>query len=201
MNVRNGVGLLTGPILAGVIGDVPLQGALLVAAGLAAVAVPVPPVLARPAPFAGPVVDGGPAAGALTTAAHLAALCGSLTAGIVYRMGIGALIVLATGLAIGGTAVAAFTTGPLWLAAAFLFVSGIGAGLLQTLGPTLATESAGLEERGRSLAAVGTCRAASLLLVPRGIGALVLVLPSAALAAAAVVVGLPTVLVPPGPRA
>jgi MFS family permease len=246
MNVMNGVGLLIGPILAGVIGDVSLQGALLVAAGIAAVAIPVSLVLARHAPFARLVVDGDPTrpvwlrpgvtaagwmgvsagawrgilnsympvlltaaghsipvVGALTTVANLAALCGSSIAGIVYRMGIRALIVFATGLAIGGIAVVTFTTGSLWLAAVYLFVSGIGAGLLQTLGPTLATESVGLEDRGRSLAAVGTYRAASLLLVPMGIGALVLVLPSAALATAvvAVVVGLPTVLVRPGLRA
>ena len=246
MNVMNGVGLLIGPILAGVIGDVSLQGALLVAAGIAAVAIPVSLVLARHAPFARPIVDGDPTrpvwlmpgvtaagwmgvsagawrgilnsympvlltaaghsipvVGALTTVANLAALCGSSIAGIVYRMGIRALIVLATGLAIGGIAVVTFTMDSLWLAAVFLFVSGIGAGLLQTLGPTLATESVGQEDRGRSLAAVGTYRAASLLLVPMGIGALVLVLPSAALATAvvAVVVGLPTVFVRPGPLA
>lgn len=245
-SVMNGVGLLIGPMLAGVIGGVSLQGALLVAAGIAAVAIPVSLALARYAPFARPVVEDSPPrpvwrrpgvtaagwmgvsagawrgilnsympvlltaaghsiplAGALTTVANLAALCGSSIAGLVYRMGMKALIVLATGLAIGGLVVVTCTLDSLWLAAVFLFVSGVGAGLLQTLGPTLATESVGPEDRGRSIAAAGTYRAASLLLVPMSIGALVLVLPSAALATAvvAVAVGLPTVFVRPGPRA
>jgi hypothetical protein len=52
-----------------------------------------------------------------------------------------------------------------------------------------------LEERGRSIASIGTFRAISLLVTPMGIGALIFVVPSAAIATAlvAVAVGIPAV--------
>jgi hypothetical protein len=88
------------------------------------------------------------------------------------------------------------------LAGAFLFISGVGAGILQTLGPALATEAVGLEERGRAIASVGTFRAISLLVTPMGIGALIFLVPSAAVATAivAVAVGIPAMATRGGTR-
>ncbi|KQZ11761.1 MFS transporter [Microbacterium sp. MEC084] len=138
--------------------------------------------------------------GILGTVANLAALIGSSVAHQVRRLGVRRSAVTATMITVVSLVMLTFVTQSIWLAATFLFLSGIGAGLLQTFQPTLAAEAVGPEDQGRSIAAAGTYRAAALLLAPMGIGALVLILPSAGLATAviAVLVGLPSVLVRPG---
>lgn len=137
-----------------------------------------------------------PMAGAMTTLANLAALGGATVARVIKRMGVRASTVLATALLIVGTALFALLVDDLWISGLFLALSGLGGGILQTLGPALAAEAVTPEERGRSIASVGTYRAISLLVTPMGIGALVLVLPTAGLATAvvAVLVGLPGLL-------
>jgi MFS family permease len=237
MNVTNGIGLLVGPLLAGIIGASSLSLALFIAAGIAGSAVLSCAFLIRYEPFAKPrtvpaertvpvwlrpgVTTAGwmgatagawrgilnsylpvlltaaghsiPVAGAMMTLANLAALAGSAVAGPVRRAGVRVSAALGTVLAVAGIASMAFLTPHLVLAGVFLFISGVGAGILQTLGPALATEAVGLEERGRAIASIGTYRAVSLLVTPMGIGALIFIGPSAALATAivAVAVGIP----------
>ncbi|MEW1980231.1 MFS transporter [Citricoccus sp. NPDC079358] len=237
MNVTNGVGLLVGPFLAGIIGASSLTLALFIAAGITGPAVLSCAFLIRYDPFAKPRTDSVertvpvwrrtgvmtagwmgstagawrgilnsylpvllteaghsiPVAGAMMALANLAALVGSAVATPVRRVGVRLSAVLGSALAVGGVASMAFLTPYLVPASAFLFISGVGAGILQTLGPALATEAVGPEERGRAIASIGTFRAISLLVTPMGIGALVFVLPSAALATAivAVAVGIP----------
>lgn len=239
MNVTNGIGLLLGPLLAGIIGASSLTLALFIAAGIAGSAVLSCAFLIRYEPFVKPptvpaertvpvwrrpdvttagwmgatagawrgilnsylpilLTEAGhsiPVAGAMMTLANLAALAGSAVAGPVRRTGVRASAALGTVLAVAGVASMAFLTPHLVLAGAFLFISGVGAGILQTLGPALATEAVGLEERGRAIASIGTFRAVSLLVTPMGIGALIFVVPSAVLATAvvAVAVGIPAI--------
>jgi MFS family permease len=71
-------------------------------------------------------------------------------------------------------------------------ISGLGMGLLQTVGPALAAESVEENERGDAMAAVGLYRAGARFVAPFGVGALVLVMPlSHALVAAGALLALP----------
>lgn len=75
-----------------------------------------------------------------------------------------------------------------------LAVSGIGAGMLQTLGPTAAAGAVGREQRGDAVAIAGSFRAAALFAAPVGTaGLLDLVALPPALAVAGVLLALPTV--------
>lgn len=234
MNITNGVGLLIGPLIAGLVGAWSLTAALWIAAAISGVAVfagaflipyepftkprPEPGITTRPVWQRPGVVTAGwmgataggwrgilnsylaviiteaghsiPVAGAMMTLANLAALVGSSLATRLRRLGIGTSTLLGTVLAAGGTAAMALLVPHLAIACVFLVLSGFGGGILQTLGPALAAESVGSEERGRSIASVGTFRAISLLVTPMGIGALVFVLPSPAIATAIVAVAL-----------
>lgn len=237
MNVTNGVGLLVGPLLAGIIGASSLTLALFIAAGITGPALLSCAFIIRYEPFAKPRTDpvvktvpvwrrpgvttagwmgatagawrgilnsylpvllteaghSIPVAGAMMTLANFAALAGSAVATPVRRAGVRLSATLSTAFAVGGIASMTFLTPHLVPAGAFLFISGVGAGLLQTLGPALATEAVGSEERGRAIASIGIFRAISLLVTPMSIGALIFVLPSAAVATAivAVAVGIP----------
>jgi MFS family permease len=234
MNITNGMGLLIGPLIAGLVGAWSLTAALWIAAAISGVAVfagaflvsyepftkprPQPGITARPVWQRPGVVTAGwmgataggwrgilnsylavliteaghsiPVAGAMMTLANLAALVGSSLATPLRRLGVGASTLWGTVLAAGGTAAMALLVPNLALACVFLVLSGLGGGILQTLGPALAAESVSSEERGRSIASVGTFRAISLLVTPMGIGALVFVLPSPAIATAIVAVAL-----------
>lgn len=129
-----------------------------------------------------------PVAGVMTTIANLAALGGSAAAPLVRRVGARASAIAGTVLATAGVAVMVYLLSDLIWAGVFLVISGVGAGILQTLGPALGSEAVGPEERGRAIAMIGTFRAVSLLVTPMGIGALVFVLPSAAIATSVVAV-------------
>lgn len=234
MNITNGVGLLIGPLIAGLVGAWSLTAALWIAAAISGVAIFSGVFLTPYAPFTKPrpqpgvriqpmmqrpgVVTAGwmgataggwrgilnsylaviiteaghsiPVAGAMMTLANLAALVGSSLATPLRRLGLGKSTLVGTVLAAAGTAAMALLMPTLALACVFLVLSGLGGGILQTLGPALAADSVGPEERGRSIASVGTFRAISLLVTPMGIGALVFVLPSPAVATAIVAVAL-----------
>ena len=60
---------------------------------------------------------------------------------------------------------------------ATLLIAGLGGGILQTVGPALTADSVAPEERGDAIASNGTFRAATLLIAPLGVGALVLAMP------------------------
>ncbi|HEY2793665.1 MAG TPA: MFS transporter [Micromonosporaceae bacterium] len=76
---------------------------------------------------------------------------------------------------IAATSAGAIAIGPAagWVgpAAAALCVGGFGAGALQTLGPTVASDAVGPERRGDAIAAAGTARALALFVSPLAVGA------------------------------
>ncbi|WP_395103981.1 MFS transporter [Actinomadura sp. SCN-SB] len=115
--------------------------------------------------------------GGLVSVANAASLAGTGLAGRVPERWLSrsfGLGVLATGLSIAAFAPLAATA---LAAGAALAASGIGAGVLQTVGPAVASDAVHPEERGEAIAAAGTFRAASLFLVPLGVAGLLAVVP------------------------
>ncbi|MEV6119258.1 MFS transporter [Streptomyces sp. NPDC052077] len=146
------------------------------------------PVVLSHAGHAAPVI------GALVTAANLAVLAGTAASRRVQTLGPRGSTVLGLVPAGAGLALTGLFPGSAVVSAVMLFVAGLGAGLLQTVGPALAADAVGPEERGDAIASIGTARAATLLMSPLGVGALVLVLSSgAALAVAGALISLPAV--------
>lgn len=125
------------------------------------------------------------AIGILLSIANTTVLAGSACGGWVHRKGVRTSLV--TGVVATGLGVAA--VGPLagltFLAAASLAVSGIGAGILQTVGPAIAAEKVRPEERGDALAVTGTFRAAALMLTPVAVAGAVALAPVTAVLLAA----------------
>lgn len=115
--------------------------------------------------------------GILISIANATALLGSGLAIKVRHAGIRASLIIgvvATGL--GTAALGPLASVPV-AAAVALAVSGIGAGLLQTIGPAIATEVVHPEERGDVIASVGLFRAAALFVAPLGMAGMVLIVP------------------------
>lgn len=130
--------------------------------------------------------------GILVAIPNAAVLVGSASASWLRRRG--NRMSLLTGLLATGAGLAA--AGPLAgaavAAAVALVVSGIGAGILQTVGPAIAADEVHPEERGDALALTGTVRASALFLTPFVMALLVSVVPVAgALVTAGVLVTLP----------
>ncbi|MBD0423651.1 MFS transporter [Streptomyces sp. NPDC052309] len=137
-----------------------------------------------------------PAVGALVTGANLAGLMGSAVSKRVQAAGLRPAMLLGLVPAGVGIGLTGLFPGSIVVATAMLFAAGLGAGVLQTVGPALAADSVGPEERGDAIATIGTFRAATLLAAPLGAGALVLVMSAgAALATAGALMSLPAVLV------
>jgi MFS family permease len=91
------------------------------------------------------------------------------------------------------------------LAAVALSVSGLGAGVLQTLGPATAASSVSPEEKGDAMAAYGAMRTAAMFAAPLATsGALLVASVPTALVGVGCMLALPVVaarsLVPPAPR-
>lgn len=148
------------------------------------------PVVLSHAGHAAPVV------GALVTAANLAVLLGSAVSKKVRATGLRGAMLLGLVPAGAGIGLTGLLPGNAVVAAATLVTAGLGAGVLQTVGPALAADSVAPEERGDAIASIGTFRAATLLLTPLGAGALVLVLSAGAtLATAGALMTAPAVLV------
>lgn len=216
INVTASFAMLVGPYLAGVLAERDIDLALVAAAGIAAVAVGLTPLLDRLPPFMlarsqvpkriwrrtgvsgacwasvttgawrgmlGSYVPilleaaGQPPStiGALVSIANVAVLVGS---GLLAREWAAtwhtvAVATVATGV---GTALTGFAAGATVLAAAVLVASGIGAGMLQTLGPAMATESVKPEELGEAIVATGAFRAAALFAAPLSVAGALAVL-------------------------
>lgn len=140
---------------------------------------------------------GQPAAviGLLLSIANASVLAGSTSGGWVHNRGIRASLiigVLATGLGLAAVGPFAILAAP---AAIALAVSGIGAGILQTVGPAIAAEKVHPEERGDSLALTGTFRATALFLAPMGMAGLVTLTPvTVALMAAGLLIATPAAI-------
>jgi MFS family permease len=124
--------------------------------------------------------------GALVSVANASAIIGtvlinrikpSLTA-VTYVV---SMLTAALGLALLG-----YVAGAVFVAAATLALSGVGAGVLQTLGPSLAATSVSPDEKGDAMAAYGTVRTSAMFLAPLAVAGGVLVMP---IAAALAVVG------------
>jgi hypothetical protein len=117
------------------------------------------------------------AIGALVAVANGASLGG---AAILTRFGhrrpSRALVVatVATGVP---TAVLAAAAGVTWLETTALAISGVGAGVLQALGPAIAADAVAPDLRGDAIAIAGTYRAAALFVAPLAIGASLAAIP------------------------
>ncbi len=117
--------------------------------------------------------------GLLLTLANGAMLAGSAASSWIRKRGIRASFatgLLCTGLGLAATAPLAALT---LAAAASLALSGLGAGILQTVGPAIATDQVGPEEKGEALALTGTYRAVALLLAPIGMAGILVFMPLA----------------------
>lgn len=131
--------------------------------------------------------------GALVSVANGAVLVGS---GLLARewATTWTTVAMATVLTGAGTAATGFAAGSSPLVAAVLAASGIGAGMLQTLGPAMATESVEPEEIGEAIVATGTFRAAALFAGPLTVAGALAVLgltASIGLAAVGALISLP----------
>jgi MFS family permease len=218
LQLFSSVGLLGGPVLAGVLTETSALLALAVGAGIAALAMVPTLLLTRLPPFTPPAdrhpgriwrrpgVDAGCWAGVTAGAWRgllssyvpvvlAAARQSPSTIGVLVSAANGASIagvalvsrvrerwlirsfplgVLATGLATAAVApLASFS----WWAGAALTISGLGAGVLQTVGPAVASDAVHPQERGDVIAAAGTFRAAALFLAPLGVAGLVTLMP------------------------
>ncbi len=129
------------------------------------------PVLLAHAGYASSTIGGMVAVG------NGAAVAGSAVAGRTPSHRIVPTYALATTVTGVALAVLGFVDGQPVLAATVLAVSGLAAGMLQTIGPAMAADGVHPEERGDAIAAVGTYRAAALFAVPFGAAAMLLVLP------------------------
>ncbi|GAB3692458.1 MFS transporter [Nocardiopsis oceani] len=234
VNLLAGIGLLGGPVVAGLLSEHSPQLALLVGA-IAGVCAVVPALLlVRLAPFAPPRKDrprGGPwrrpgireacwgsatagawygalgsyipvvlaeasqsssTIGALVAIANTASLTGSVLVGGVSGSRVRWSLTIGTLAAGVGMAVVGPAAEATLLVGAALAVSGLGSGMLQTIGPAVAADSAHDDERGEAIASTGTFRAGALLASPVGLAGVVLVAPlSGALVVCGVIMTLP----------
>lgn len=136
-----------------------------------------------------------PMIGIIVSAANVATLAGNAVA--TWARSLGGQKSILLGVLPTGIGLAAFGVVPDHFIGAMLFLalSGIGAGILQTVGPALAADWARPEERGSAIASVGTSRAAALLVAPLAMAGLILVLPiGAALTVGGCVISIPAVL-------
>lgn len=124
--------------------------------------------------------------GALVSVANGAALAGSAIVARVRERGTRWSFVLGVLTAGVGTALTAALAHHVILAGVVLALSGLGAGVLQTIGPAIATDAVHPEERGEVIALAGTFRAAALFTAPLAVSGLLVLLP---LAPAVAVVG------------
>lgn len=133
--------------------------------------------------------------GALLSVANASVLAGSTVGKCVHARGNRASLII--GVLTAGLGLAA--VGPfasiVVLVAVALATSGLGSGILQTVGPAIAAEEVHPEERGDSLALTGTFRAAALLGSPMGMAGLVTLIPvSTALLAVGLLISIPAAI-------
>lgn len=115
--------------------------------------------------------------GLLITIANIAAMVGSSAIGFCKRIRF-RITLAGGGVAAGaGVAVTGLLSFDPWLAGSGLVVSGVAAGILQTVGTAAVADSVHPEERGDAIAASGAYRAAALLLTPLVAAAAIVVAP------------------------
>ncbi|GAB4079112.1 hypothetical protein GCM10028783_00600 [Modestobacter muralis] len=219
VNLASAVGLLVGPLVAGVLSEDSAALALIVAAVVALLGLVPNALLDRLPPFVPPAdrppgrlwrrpgVDvacwagmttgawralltsyvplaldqarqSATTIGVLVAAANGASLVGTAVAGRVPP-GRWTTRVLGTGILLTGvaTALMAAVAESIALSASVLVVSGVAAGAIQVLGPSIAAEAVHPEERGEAIAVSGTFRAAALFAAPLAVAGLVVAVP------------------------
>ena len=221
LGLAGGVGSLIGPVLAGVISEQSIEGALWFAAAFGALGIVPSALLIRLPVFAAvSSIEGrvpgriwrrpgvSTAASMTTTAGAWRGMLNSYVPVVLAQAGqtaavIGALISVTNGAALLGSALSTMARSAgirfslvfgviaagvglaavgllaefVLLTGAVLAFSGIGAGILQTVGPALASESVHPDEKGEAIASTGTFRASALFVAPAGTAGLVLIMP------------------------
>lgn len=245
LGLAGGIGALIGPVLAGVISEQSIEGALWFAAVFGALGIIPSGLLVRLPVFAAlsliegrvpgriwrrpgvstaasmtttagawrgmlnsyvPVMlaqAGQTAAviGALISVTNGAALLGSALSTMARRVGIRFSLVFGVLTAGAGLAAVGLLSEFVLITGAVLALSGIGAGILQTVGPALASESVHPEEKGEAIASTGTFRASALFVAPAGTAGLVTVIPTGmAVLAVGVLIALPALFSGRTPR-
>lgn len=115
--------------------------------------------------------------GALVSVANAASVVGTVIIGKL-RAGWTAPTYVVSVLAAGlGLAVVGYVSGSVPIAALALGLSGLGAGVIQTLGPNLAATSVGEQEKGDAMATYGTARTSAMFLAPLAVAGGILVAP------------------------
>lgn len=245
LGLAGGIGALIGPVLAGVISEQSIEGALWFAAVFGALGIIPSGLLVRLPVFAAlsliegrvpgriwrrpgvstaasmtttagawrgmlnsyvPVMlaqAGQTAAviGALISVTNGAALLGSALSTMARRVGIRFSLVFGVLTAGAGLAAVGLLAEFVLITGAVLALSGIGAGILQTVGPALASESVHPEEKGEAIASTGTFRASALFVAPAGTAGLVTIIPTGmAMLAVGVLIALPALFSGRTPR-
>ncbi|MCZ2813924.1 MFS transporter [Modestobacter sp. VKM Ac-2979] len=115
--------------------------------------------------------------GALVSVANATSVVGTVIIGKL-RSGWTAPTYVVSVLAAGiGLSVLGYVSGSVPIAALALGLSGLGAGVIQTLGPNLAATSVGEQEKGDAIAAYGTVRTSAMFLAPLAVAGGIVVLP------------------------
>jgi MFS family permease len=117
--------------------------------------------------------------GALVSVANAAAIVGTLLINRIKPSLTAVTYVVSMLSAALGLALLGYLADVVPVAAATLALSGVGAGVLQTLGPNLAATSVSADEKGDAMAAYGTVRTSAMFLAPLAVAGGVLVMPIA----------------------
>lgn len=104
--------------------------------------------------------------GALVALANAASIAGAGIMGLLNRFAPVKVFAVGVITAAAGTALVGLTARSVTITAALLIVGGIGAGLLQTLGPVLAATGVSPHLKGDAVAIAGSFRAGALLIAP-----------------------------------
>ncbi|WP_158657570.1 MFS transporter [Blastococcus saxobsidens] len=115
--------------------------------------------------------------GALVSVANATSVVGTVVIGKLRASWTAPTFVLSTLAAGLGLAVLGYVSGSVPVAALALGLSGLGAGVIQTLGPALAATSVGEQEKGEVMAAYGTVRTSAMFLAPLAVAGGIVVVP------------------------
>ena len=134
--------------------------------------------------------------GLLVSVANGAAVIGAVLVGRLRPTATPVVYAVSTVSAGLGIAALGPVAGPVPAAAIALAVSGLGAGVLQTLGPAVAASAVGADEKGDVMAVYGTWRTTAMFAVPLAAAGAVVVVPvSAVLLVVGSTLALPTLAV------
>jgi MFS family permease len=134
--------------------------------------------------------------GALVSVANATSVVGTVLLGKMRPGWTAATYVTSMLAASLGLAVLGFVSGSAPVAAVALGLSGLGAGVLQTLGPNLAATAVGDDEKGDAMSTYGTVRTSAMFLAPLAVAGFIPIMPMAvALGIVGAGLALPTIAV------